>query len=97
LEQSSAFWHRDTPFSNYYATKALIINRTVVCGALTVVLAMVYFGGVTTPQAIFRTLTGQEEQPQLAIVVSTVVIAALFNALEKSHPHVNEALMQEEI
>jgi hypothetical protein len=49
-------------------------------------LAMIYFGGVTTPQAIFRTLTGQEEQPQLAIVISTLVIAALFNPLEKSHP-----------
>jgi hypothetical protein len=53
---------RDTPFSCYhYATKVRIINRTVVYGALTVKLALVYFGGVTTPQAIFRTLTGQEE------------------------------------
>jgi hypothetical protein len=34
-------------------------------------------------QAIFRALTGQEEQPQLAIVVSTLVIAALFNPLRR--------------
>lgn len=57
----------------------VVINRTLVYGALTATLAMVYFGGVATTQAIFRALTGQEEQPQLAIVVSTLVIAALFN------------------
>ena len=46
-------------------------------------LALVYFGGVTATQAIFRTLTGQEQQPQLAIVVSTLGIAALFNPLRR--------------
>ena len=46
-------------------------------------LAAVYFGGVTVTQAIFRALTGQEEQPQLAVVVSTLVIAALFNPLRR--------------
>src|SRR5215211_5668077 len=59
------------------------INRTLVYGALTAALVGVYFGGVATAQAIFRTLTGQEQQPQLAIVVSTLVIAALFNPLRK--------------
>jgi hypothetical protein len=58
-----------------------LINRTLVYGGLTVSLAAVYFGGVTATEAIFRTLTGQEQQPQLAIVVSTLVIAALFNPL----------------
>jgi hypothetical protein len=38
---------------------------------------------VTATQAIFRTLTGQEEQPQLTIVASTLVIAALFNPLRR--------------
>jgi hypothetical protein len=61
----------------------LLINRTLVYGSLTATLAMVYFGGVATAQAIFRALTGQEEQPQLAIVVSTLVIAALFNPLRR--------------
>ena len=46
-------------------------------------LALVYFGGVTVTQAIFRTLTGQQEQPQLAVVLSTLVIAALFNPLRR--------------
>jgi hypothetical protein len=61
----------------------LLINRTLVYGTLTATLAVVYFGGVTTTQAIFRTLTGQQEQPQLAIVASTLVIAALFNPLRR--------------
>ncbi len=61
----------------------LVINRTLVYGALTLMLAVVYFGGVATTQAIFRVLTGQEQQPQLAIVASTLVIAALFNPLRR--------------
>jgi hypothetical protein len=59
----------------------IVINRTLVYGALTAALVAVYFGGVATLQALFRALTGQEQQPQLAIVVSTLVIAALFNPL----------------
>ena len=61
----------------------VIINRTLVYGSLTVMLALVYFGGVATTQAIFRGLTAQREQPQLAIVISTLVIAALFNPLRR--------------
>jgi hypothetical protein len=61
----------------------IIINRTLVYGSLTLMLVLVYFGGVTTTQAIFRTLTGQQQQPQLAVVVSTLAIAALFNPLRR--------------
>jgi hypothetical protein len=61
----------------------ILINRTLVYGSLTAMLALVYLGGVATTQAIFRTLTGQEHQPQLAIVVSTLVIAALFMPLRR--------------
>ena len=61
----------------------LLINRTLVYGSLTAMLVAVYFGGVATTQTIFRALTGQEEQPQLAIVISTLVIAALFNPLRR--------------
>src|SRR5215210_8853727 len=61
----------------------VVINRTLVYGSLTVMLALVYLGGVATSQALFRILTGQEQQPQLAIVISTLVIAALFNPLRR--------------
>jgi hypothetical protein len=61
----------------------ILINRTLVYGVLTAMLAVVYFGGVATTQATFHTLTGQQEQPQLAIVVSTLVIAALFMPLRR--------------
>jgi hypothetical protein len=61
----------------------VVINRTLVYGSLTVLLAAVYFGGVTATQAIFRTLTSQEQQHQLAVVVSTLVIAALFSPLRR--------------
>jgi tellurite resistance protein TehA-like permease len=59
----------------------VLINRTLVYGSLTAMLVIVYFGGVATTQALFRAFTGQEEQPQLAVVVSTLWIAALFNPL----------------
>jgi len=61
----------------------LVINRTLVYGSLTAMLAAVYVSGVATTQTIFQALTGKEEQPQLAIVTSTLVIAALFNPLRR--------------
>jgi hypothetical protein len=61
----------------------VVINRTLVYGSLTALLVALYLGGVTATQAIFRTLTGQERQPQLAIVISTLVIAAVFNPLRR--------------
>jgi hypothetical protein len=61
----------------------LIINRTLVYGSLTALLAATYFGGVTGAQAIFQMLTGQEHLAQLAIVASTLVIAALFTPLRR--------------
>jgi hypothetical protein len=61
----------------------VVINRTLVYGLLTVLLATIYFGGVTATQAVFQQRTGREELPQLAIVASTLVIAALFNPLRR--------------
>ena len=58
-----------------------LINRTLVYGALTVVLLLLYVGSVVALQGIFRALTGQESQ--LAVVASTLVIAALFSPLRR--------------
>jgi hypothetical protein len=61
----------------------LLINRTLVYGTLTATLGAVYFVGVATGQMILRAVTGQEQQPQLAVVVSTLAIAALFNPVRQ--------------
>jgi hypothetical protein len=58
-----------------------IINRTLVYGALTASLALVYVGSVVSLQFIFRILTGQESQ--LAVVASTLAIAAMFGPLRR--------------
>jgi hypothetical protein len=57
----------------------LLINRTLVYGSLTATLAVLYFGSVVSLQAALRVLTGQEST--LAIVASTLAIAALFSPL----------------
>ncbi|MBA3794547.1 MAG: hypothetical protein H0X19_10505 [Rubrobacter sp.] len=61
----------------------VVINRTLVYGLLTASLAAVYLGGVAITQFGFRFLTGQEQQSQLAVVASTLVIAALFTPLRR--------------
>jgi hypothetical protein len=58
-----------------------IINRTLVYGALTTTLVGVYVGSVVVLQGLLRALTGQESQ--LAIVASTLAVAALFNSLRQ--------------
>jgi hypothetical protein len=52
----------------------IIINRTLVYA---------YFVGVTVTQTVLQALTAQEELPQLVIVASTLVIAALFSPLRR--------------
>jgi hypothetical protein len=59
----------------------IIINRTLVYGSLTAMLAAVYLGSVVLLQYIFRALTGQGST--FAVVASTLVIAALFNPLRR--------------
>ncbi len=59
----------------------LIVNRTLVYGVLTATLALVYVGSVISLQSVLRTLSGQDSQ--LAVVASTLVIAALFNPLRR--------------
>jgi hypothetical protein len=57
----------------------LLINRTLVYGSLTAVLAGLYFGSIVVLQLLFRALTG--EGSQFVVVASTLAIAALFTPL----------------
>ncbi len=56
----------------------VLINRTLVYGSLSTLLALIYFGCVFGLQALFHTLTGQGGASPLIMVVSTLTIAALF-------------------
>ncbi len=59
----------------------VLINRTLVYGSLTAMLVALYFGGIVVLQRMFVLLTGQ--QSTLAVVASTLAIAALFNPLRR--------------
>jgi hypothetical protein len=59
----------------------VVINRTFVYGSLTAMLALVYVGSVVALQYAFRAITGGNSQ--LAVVASTLAIAALFNPLRR--------------
>jgi hypothetical protein len=59
----------------------VVINLTLVYGSLTVALALVYLGSVTALQQLLAPMVGQGGQ--LAVVASTLAIAALFNPLRR--------------
>jgi len=59
----------------------LLINRALVYAPLSAMLALIYIGSVVGMQATFRAITGQEST--LAVVVSTLAIAALFSSLRR--------------
>ena len=60
-----------------------IINRTLVYGALTVLLALLYFGLVISLESLVHLITGQVSQSSIVIVASTLFIAALFQPLRR--------------
>ena len=59
----------------------LLINRTLVYGSLTATLVALYFGGIVLLQRLFVALTG--EKSTLAVVASTLAIAALSNPIRR--------------
>ncbi|MBN1668924.1 MAG: AAA family ATPase [Anaerolineales bacterium] len=58
-----------------------LINQTLVYGALTALVGLFYVGDVILIQALFRAFTGRTSD--LAIVLSTLLIATLFQPLRK--------------
>jgi hypothetical protein len=59
----------------------ILINRTLVYGLLTALLALIYVGSVVLLQALFQVLAGQGSS--LAVVASTLAIVALFAPLRQ--------------
>jgi hypothetical protein len=59
----------------------IIINRALVYVSLTVMLVALYLGGIVLLQRVFVTFSGQRST--LAVVASTLLIAALFNPLRR--------------
>lgn len=59
----------------------IVIRKTLVYSVLTVVLAAIYLGAILVAQQVFRAAAG--EVPDIAIVLSTLLIAALFSPLRR--------------
>ena len=61
----------------------LVINRSIIYGSLTLVLAAVFGIILFGLQSMYRTITGQDNPPTLAVVVSTIAVSSLFQPTRK--------------
>jgi hypothetical protein len=66
----------------------VIVNRTLVYGSLTVILGALYAGLIVGLEGLAGLVTGPESQQPLALVISTLVIAALFQPVRRRLQHV---------
>lgn len=64
-----------------------LINLTLVYSALTVALGAIYTTIVGLSQIVVQLVTGSQSEPQLALVVSTLCSAALFQPLRRRIQH----------
>jgi hypothetical protein len=62
----------------------LVINRSIIYGLLTVVLAAVFGILLFGLQAAYRAITHQSNPPTLAVVVSTVAVSSIFQPTRKA-------------
>jgi hypothetical protein len=60
-----------------------LINLTLVYGAVTISLGAIYAAAVGLSQLIIQSVTGRQGEPQLALVLSTLGAAALFQPLRR--------------
>lgn len=67
---------------NLYSIDRLI-NLTLVYGLLSITLGVIYVGAISFSQYLIDTITGQHEQSQLALALSTLGAAALFQPLRR--------------
>lgn len=59
----------------------IIIRKTLVYALITALLALVYFGVIVLLQLMFEAISG--EQSAISIVISTLIIAALFSPVRR--------------
>ena len=67
----------------------VLIRRTLIYGSLTAILALVYIGGIIGLQALINVIAqsrGGEDFSPPVIVITTLLIAALFQPLAGAHP-----------
>lgn len=68
-----------------------LINRALVYGTLTGLLALFYGGSVVVIQAVIHAMTGDEQPPALLLIASTLATAALVQPLRR---HIQQGIDQ---